>query len=920
MTLKKSDKSIVKIQLVVSLFFLNLFLCDKVFASAFTPRSLTNQSEDEITFYTSDSGVKAHLRPGESVELISQKDASRHTNRISNDYTYFEYQDSTGKKQIISLPSHEFEKLLIKPSMPFGRDERSNYIVGRLNDIRKRSDKYLANRVIDNYQDGLNVLNANSNEMLSLNSGSRLFVLSTKKAQSLPNYNYKHIYFYPIDPNKNGEADSSKIYSMPLLNFEAQMAGGSFTNFLKNRWQEEGKISGVILVDSTFSSKYSTKKPKTKASSSQNRAELQIHQYYKVRSNPFPIINRLNGRSSKMNIGDTFYVVYENATPYLVKKGSSVRYTFNDQSLQNAINKNALLNLGPVDFTPKVSKKIEKKAQPSKGSPSEEDFKTPATLSGAISAANQSLNKVGGINRPKDARPCSKNLNDNKSIFDNSCHDKNDYLQKTIEGLVGEAEVYEEHDEKYCILAGLKSTPSYPTFRFANCNGNKLISNRHQPCKTKEFVTFLYKEIKQTSECFKNINFKEILPLMYTESRFNPNAYNLNSNNTLNASGLLQATQVLINSQSMTFSHFDSASHLLKKTKYCRASFEQIKNKKIPPNRNVCLRTDVPEQFRKNLVLAMAQYSRFKDMARHKMESIEAAYPDVDFFDEQSKDEIQTQLARLMHNRGDSKIQTLLEMFFYDLLRGSEAKPNKTKDVAVGSKELDVYDQDGNRVYNPDGSSVIRSFPIIRKHPHGNPNIWQAWGGDDLKAPIGHKEIKNMFSSYVFYEAKRTLIQLPKVNKPKMKVTQQIRRDNRLKYLEPSNSKLEDEGGTFLHKVTCHERKMELDAKELSGNPNITCGHPAPTKDELDQLRLSIGWYKEVCIEDNKSEHSQRLCNAKDPLKARTPAGSMRLSAQYAEELSSNDQMVELCNRDALIGIAARPLAKYYSKDPGKYE
>lgn len=914
---------------IFAYFFISFFAFNAVAKTSydgFKGKALTYRGKIPLDMRNIANNQAVPIAKSTTLILLKDDEVTRLVRRPDPKMVYFRVALKKGIPGILGFPVKKFENLLMHKNKFFGSWERKKYLEDRLKIIKERSKKYVEGKIIDNWLTEIKVLH--NDNLVKIPAGKKLFVIKTNKAKNLPEYDPKKIFFHPVNP-ATGTADSSKYYGFPYWDFETLMAKGQFGNHLTNKWEQNGKISEALIVSPRF-----TKIRKSSEVEEELRTpSFRTNTYYTI-TNGMPILikDRLTGNQVALNRNQKFYLTFENGSAYIVKSGSQRRFTFSNDILHNMLINGTIKQGKKVNFEqlnpPLRAQPAVRVAEPAPepiapqeeplATPSQVDpFATPTDLANALGVIDGGLIRVDGISEPIQARLCPADINEYRNTFDSSCNSKNNYLQKKLKGLLGEAEVYENYDEKYCILAGLKLKP---TFKMAKCNGNKLVSSTAKACVTKEYVTFIYKEIKQTAECFKNINFLEMLPLIYAESKFNFNAYNKNSDGSLNASGLMQVTQGLIKSQSSTLSYFDRNKFLRKNNSYCDASFSQLSRNKLPTERNVCKRTNIPGQFRKNLLLAMAQYSKFKHHAEEKLDSLQQNYGFANMFDSSSKDKISTELARLMHNRGNSKVETLLEMFFYDLLRGGEGLGSKTKNTVVGSRRLDLYDAAGNRVYDGNGNSVITDVPIIRKHPHGNPKIHRLWGSPKFRIPLDHLELKTMFSSYVFYEANRSLIRLPKVAHKNRSVTQKIARRNNERYLEPTDKRLQDEGGTFLHKISCVERTMEIDARRASGKNNIVCGHPSPTKKELEELRLSVGWYKKVCDPGNNSHFSKRKCNAKNPITARSSSGVRRLPSTSVKNLKKDDNQLYHCNRHSLRGIAARPLIRYYSSEAETYQ
>lgn len=607
-------------------------------------------------------------------------------------------------------------------------------------------------------------------------------------------------------------------------------------------------------------------------------SSLEYNQEYQLQPNAQSLAIELHGQNFgnlALHPGDKFYFEHGRDQDFLVIVPGNGRFTINNPSeLHHLVQNNFIVPSGAQNSAPQYSTPI----PPPQASASrvqddfQENFRTRPTLAGSFETAVDTMLEINNRELLNLNEGCEELDDLNQNL--NSCTSFNNYAQDTLNspeiGLLQE-EIRENAPEKFCILAGLQFTPR--SLKFANCNANnEVVSSSHNVCQSKEYITFVYRELKKLSECFTNINMLELIPLMNAESNFNYNAYNTNNSGSLNASGLLQATQALIDSQGQSYiidgpGGFDMQIDLSKP--HCSEIMNSVRDNPLPSERNVCQRTSIPNGFRKNLYITMAQYSYSKVKAQDILDEIQTAYfgnVDLEIFEPEQKEQILVDLTRLMHNRGTGRITQRLETFFYDLFHGEF------------------------------GQTQTR-----QGRTHGNASIHTLWGTPEFKAPLEHDQFINFFSSYLFYEGKSS-------------------QGSQGRKYEPNNESRDSEAGTYLHKMACEQQRLTLKAQEVSNSNQIHCGYPQINPDRLEHTQVEVGWYYNACMRNNRSEFSRRECSAKDPYKALDSEGNRRLTQESIDTYMSQPRFLSLCDSESLRGMASRPLLPFYSANPENYQ
>lgn len=898
-----------KFQLVVTIFFFALSaLCKDTSLEDFKGKVLSYRGGSTLLFLDMNTGQQDEILDS-NILFLDDYSVEREVKNPNPNLIYFR-KTTLNNSSVYSLPRKILENELANGH--FGNWEKNKYLDARENQIKNSIKRFYGKNIVTQ---GSDLTLKNNGEDISISSKTKLFIAPPELVKKSGDYDPTQVYFKVLNSNKIKDGE---FYSLSLFDFEALTAKEQFSKWFKDKYEENGRISKVLIKTQQFP---------IAISSDSNYVPMEENKYYTMEKDAPSVLiqTRLHGKKSYLRKGDKFYIVDESSGPnediYIIKDGDSARYkVVNDILLYNIFIQGKVKAGDPVDF----NKDVHLSATPKKTSDTKETstdkedaYRSAPSVSGVSGTVTRTLEQIGQFTEPAKPDICKHCQEDYNKLFE-ECNSENNYAQSALEKLLNEAEVNEIQDEKYCILASLKKPSSFP---MARCNGNKRVGWKHQACISKEYVSFVYKELKDISSCFNNLEIKEMIPLINNESQFNYNAYNRNKSRTLNATGLLQMTQDVVDSQVYIRRYFNEHSDLFNDSKYCSTAFHDLKTHPLSKERNVCIRTEIPNGFRKNLLLTIAQYSKFKNEAELKLQAIESTYPYKTIFDPDTRVRLKTELARLMHNRGDSKITTLMEMFFYDLIHGRKfldsPKKSGTRDVVIDTQELDQLDSSGKRIYDPKNNfkSVIKDVPVIRKHPHGNPNIHPLWGRNSFKMPINHIEFKTFFSSYVFYESKRTKIGNRKPSKNNTQLVENVYKSNRDRYLEPYSKDHDLEGGTFLHKVTCHERMLDLGARALSKKPNLSCGEPSPTSEEIEDLRLNVGWSSNICgISGNETvTYEQRVCST------RNPATANNLTSQAKANLKNNDDYLYNCQMHTLRGMAARPLLEFYSKNPGNY-
>lgn len=708
-----------------------------------------------------------------------------------------------------------------------------------------------------------------------------LVILTSSEVISLvTNPQSKKVYF------KRKIGDRRVIYSIDQTDLETRISTGEFSNFTAQKFQE---LSRVV----------------------QKKINPVLRKTYTLKEGiePIGLILRYPPTGGlKLTPGEKFILVEERGILYLEKPPSRSRYIITNKDTLLKYFQDGKIHEGKLLPIPKpleLENQIKSTNKPSpipKMAPidseehSETNFNSIPTLKGTFDTVIETAEYLYDEfnTHPRQCKDFEENLHKNYE----QCRPENDYIQQTLNdrnlGLLSEEDLKNNHPSKFCILAGLNEGVS---FKIAQCTGGKILpsSKGKQVCKSNEYVSFIHKEMTQMAECFTNIEYEELIPLVNAESRFNFNAYNLNTwgefKGELNASGILQSTQVLytdanihreikINGKIKTvypkayLTNNAPKQYQMKineETKYCKSIFNEIKTKPPSLKRNVCERTTIPKGFRQSLYLALANYSHSKQTIEKDLYEIQDSYfSGNELFDKDQKKEILTDLTRLMHNRGIGVFQKRMRSFFYDLFHGK-------------------YGQDA----------------LTRKgYTHGNAAIWKLWGRPNFKAPISHDEFIKYFSSYIFWEGKY----------------EKARNGSRGKKLSPSDNNREAEGGTYLHKIACEQKRLTEEARELAGNDSIQCGYPVITPERMEKTQVEVGWYINVCDIENKQLDSKEICSAKDPYKATDENGKRRLNNATIKKYLKSPKLLQQCNHENLRGMASRPLIEFYAPNPKDYK
>lgn len=747
------------------------------------------------------------------------------------------------------------------------------------------------------------VTQTTSGNEISLNEKD-IYIIPQDKAEKVPNYAPDKIYF-----SIKGD-DAQQYYSFDKSDFNLLILSGEFGSWTKDKFIE-----------------LTASKPE------KNIAFMQI---YQIDDDSNINVKALHGsKTDVLRKGSRFHF---QQSPY----GDSIVFVHTDKGLEQyfmdneeqrklllAFKNDKILDLGAFsNYTPPVVVKEKAQGSPSK-SPSTSNpksshnkgsDKTPPALSSTPKVVSGALKEVEEVLTPPKRKCEDENSKmDEDGLFE-SCDSDNNFLEPEIAKVLTPTDTYNEDPKKFCILASLNNSGAIK--KKARCSNGKPDSESYAICKSKAYVDYLYKELTDMSSCLKNISAAEMIPLINTESRFNANAYNINpEKKTLNATGLLQTIHDVYKSGKQILrlnkSHglFDA-----EKSPYCSkllTDFTTNLNSSDFTKRDLCHRTDSVDNIRTNLFLAMAQYSNSKKQADKVISMIEDTWLNKSkIFNPDERKKMQIDIARLMHNRGARKVETLLEMFFYDLFQGSNPSThNKRFHRANGKRE-------GLR---PDKTTSYLSF--YESYPHGNPRIYPLWGRPkEFKAPLDHEAFSKYFSSYVFYEGSRVTIGnilVDKLNGEEVSIRKayiHMKGPKAAKYIEPNHPALEAEGGTYLYKIECEQRRLTLDARKLASDNNITCDYPSASDERLKNIKGIIGWEKEVCNEDNKGVASRRLCVAKDPFKAKNSKGKRRLTDSEIIKFQNDDDYLGECDEHNLRGLAANPLAEFYSSQPDKYK
>lgn len=779
------------------------------------------------------------------------------------------------------------------------------------------SEVPFSGKILKSSEENISMKDETSGKVKTLPKGVELLVLSEEQAKQLPNYNPER-YYYKV---ANLKGHKGKVYSLNDGTFDKVTQKGKFGNWIKKEYianyqssfeQKYSNISPQKRTSPKASSQLKPKKKKIKKSPVQ--FELQRDYTIKNDHDPVELIDPVDGKVNHLTPGINFYAVRSRGTLYIIVPPHDTRFKLKKPSQiynifqQGDVNSGNYITLDEPDLPQdeledspeKASKSKSQKEDPTaeklEREPDEEDSAWLALKSfnfiERISNYFEDDEETGTNNEkttqssiecePKgqQAHEMHKPIVTGKLPY-NKCNAENNYLESKLKDLIDPIDL-RETETHACVLAGLKNAKSIE--KFAQCQNGKLISSKKPICASQNYVAFIAKELDQIADCFPNINSKELIPLVNAESRFNHNAYNENlvkvknpnyeksdqnepkyiKKNVLNASGLLQSTQVLIKSQDR--SYISNPSYIgLKKNKYCQSLIKGIVTNPLSEQRNVCERTSLPKGLRKNLYIATAQYAYLKKRAENEIKDLQTDYlgSKKDMISPAEMEKIKISLARLMHNRGMGTVDRMIEMFFYDLFHGG----------------------------HKNAQSKVRKNKHGKKVYHGNAKIYKLWGRPGFKAPLKHEEFIQYFSSYIFYEnGKRSKGRKTLAN---------------AKYLDA-------EGGTYIHKMTCEEELLNKKASDLA-KKRINCGGSQTTDNMLEKTQVEVGWYYNVCKKQNNSLSSQRLCTAKDPYKAKTSSGKRRLSNNMIKKFRSREKLLRLCDHESLRGMASRPLKEFYS-------
>ncbi len=735
--------------------------------------------------------------------------------------------------------------------------------------------------------------------------GKDIYIPPQDEVKSIPNYNPDKIYFSIKDSKEK------RFFSFDKSDFDFLILSGEFGNWAKTKFME-----------------MTTSKPEA------NIAYMQI---YEVNEDlDINLIAPYGSKSEKLSKGSRFHIQqspYGNSIIFVHTDKGLEQFFMNDEEQKKLLlgfKNNQFMDLGPFSsYTPPivVAEKAKKDSSPpppepssSKPPPNVGSDKTPATLGITPKIVSGSLKEVEEVLTPLKKKCGDEDSEMKEDGLFESCDSDNNFLEPEIAELLTPTDTYNEDPKKFCILASLKNSGAIK--KKARCSNGKPDSGSYAICKSKAYVDYLYKELTDMSSCLRNISAAEMIPLINTESRFNANAYNYNpGTTTLNATGLLQTIHDVYKSGKQILrlnkSHdlFDAD-----KSPYCSKLLSDFTNNLSSSDftkRDLCHRTDSVDNIRTNLFLAMAQYSNSKKQADKVISMIEDTWlNNSKIFNPDERKKMQIDIARLMHNRGARKVETLLEMFFYDLFQGSNPKThNKRFHRANGKRE-------GLR---PDKTTSYLSF--YESYPHGNPRIYPLWGRPNVfQAPLDHEVFSKYFSSYVFYEGSRVTIGNILVDKLEGKEVSMRKAyihkngPKAAKYIEPNHPELEAEGGTYLYKIECEQRRLTLNARKLASDNSITCDYPSASDERLRNIKVIIGWEGEVCNIDNKGVASRHLCIAKDPFKTKDSKGKRRLTDSEIIKFQNNDDYLKECDEHNLRGLAANPLAEFYSSQPERYK
>lgn len=707
----------------------------------------------------------------------------------------------------------------------------------------------LEGKVFTNLADAFTLKNETNSSDFFVLPDDQILLVPNSEASNYTFYGPNRVYFKSVS-SKAGTVEQGTVFSLSKEEFEQQISQKQYGNWVKTQF--ETAQNEVLSIEVKTRHLYQISKEDTQIAITLREIE----------------------EKSFLTPNERFYLEEGSLGYNLVIPPHSGRYRVdNPQQLEQLFANGHIQQLGAVEFEdPLTSLPTNSQASARETSPpttaqtnpiDETAYMSQPTPKGSVETVIQAQNEIIQTFDlpPNGCEDFEAKLNSNYQ----TCTASNDYLQNDLKRLLMPEDLNSSPAEKFCILAGLKSGV---TFKTAQCQGENLINSDNEACLSKEYVSFIHKELQQMSQCFTNLSIKEMLPLVNAESKFHHNAYNLNKDGSLNASGLLQATQILIESQKEGFIHgngyqmeYDSS------PSYCHSIREEIRTSPLPETRNVCQRTNLPNGFRKNLYLTYANFSFYKKEAQETLDHLSESYfRGNELFNSEEKEKVLINITRLMHNRGVGKIKNRLRSFFYDLFHGSYGQ--------APSQSLQV------------GQSTVQ----VR---HGNARIHSLWGRPNFKAPLSNEELLEYFSSYIFWEGKSS-------------------RGSNGQQKNPESNALDDEGGTYLHKLACEQEVLTRRAQDLAQNQHVKCGYPATNSSRIEKTQVEVGWYYNVCKQENSSQISQRRCSAKNPFNAKNANGQRRLSNQNIEAYTQRERYLKLCDRETLRGLAVRPLKEFY--------
>lgn len=935
------------------------------------PFVLTQVGSDEIIT----------VKKGNKFILMKTEDARKRIPNYDPSLAYFTVKGH-GKSSFYSEPRKEFEQHIRWNK--FGGFVKGNYTKDKkqADDLRKKLNAWQKkkglNTVITSYKKSFKIKNINSGKSSVVIDRNGLEILPEIQIPGFPNHDKDRVYF---KVKKKG-IGSDEVYFLTSREFENFIKKEQFGAWFKTEFAKGSDEIPKLLKRAT--------KPKKKIVP---RVKIEMMRKYTVSKRIKPIALTLHLEGGDMNNvyelwkDDEFHFIVEDGKEYIVKPApDNSRFTVVHQDQLNELFANGSIKVGekvkvqdlvfeaagsikapptknnmPISTAPDPLQVASSTPQ-KKESPPQVSTPFPArphkrTLLGTTKTVKRSIEYIEAKNENANLEyscvDIKNHINETSAI--KSCDSTDNYIQDLLETELTDEEINENSVDKFCIIAGMAGSKGLFKYSICDDKGN-LTKDKDQACKSKEYVTFVHEEMDAMADCFNNVSLKEIIPLVNTESRFNFNAYNNNSDNkvgfpgqqSLNASGLLQTTQALIDTQKqpMIIGGYTRKNPEFKKYNdrfnsklpYCNAIKSELKNNPfkteydhyiVGKNRdgsprvekrtipkNVCKRTSVPEGFRKNLFLAMAQYSYMKKEAKVLLDNVEEIfYGGVTnkMFNEKDKDKIITDITRLMHNRGIGRITNRFYSFFYDIFRGkddlevyddSKKGQNITKIYQIGVSRKEVFRTTSSgkkvRVIGKDKHVKMALQPDKKKFVHGNAKIHKGWGTDSFSSPLTHDHFVDNFSSYIFYEGKRS-------------------RTSKGKNIEPNSTRADSEGGTYLHKMACDQKRMTDIARKYAGSENLVCGENYISPERLEKTQVEVAWYWNGCTIKNTQQTSIDKCSAKSPYKA-TLNGKRRFSDELIRTYSKQERWLGKCDRDTLRGLASRPLLKFYSKEPEVYQ